>query len=600
MTTGASRGVSMVDTGSPAPKLVATDFQLYGRFWRFLRPYRSLLAAGLALIPLMTLAGLAQPYLLKLGIDQAIATGDRDGLLLVSLLLLGAIVAEYVLSGAQLFLLNLAGVRALSDTRSALYRHVMAQGSSFFDRRPVGSLLTRSTSDVEALSEVLTLGVISIFADVLMIVGILTAMVLLDLRLTLLTFSVSPVVVLIVNTFRKKLRHFSEIIRRSLSQLNGYLAENLVGVKVVQLFGREDKSVTEFKDLNYRFLDAYRRSNWYDASLYAIMDGISSVCVALMLWYGGLRHLDGALTVGLLIAFIEYITRIFVPIRELSGKVATLQRAVAALERIFGLLDTHAEIRGGERIEGPVEGSIRFDHVTFRYEGTEREVLRDVSFTMRPRQVTALVGATGSGKTTIGKVLTRTVVGYEGAVTLEGRELSTLDPNQVRSLVGVVQQDVFLFSGSVLENITLGNPAISRERAASAAKLLGAHELIERMGGYDAAVAERGANLSAGQAQLIAFARAMAHDPPILILDEATASIDSMTEAAIQRATERILELKTVLVIAHRLSTIQAADEILVLHRGEIVERGTHASLLARQGRYAHLYETQFAHEAKA
>ena len=586
----------MADATAKQPA-TRSDLALWRRFWTFAAPHRRMIVAALILMPLASLATLAQPWLLKLGIDEHIAVGDADGLLPVALALLGAIVVEYLLQGGQTWLLNVAGLRTLSDLRRALYRHVMAQGSAFFDRRPTGSLLTRTTTDVEALGEVLMLGAITVVADVLSIVGIFVAMMLLDPKLTLLTFAVSPILVGIVDLFRRRLRHYSETIRRAMASTNGFLAENVVGVKVVQLFGREQKSVSEFKNMSYEFLDAFRRSNWYDASLYAIMDGVASVCVALMLWYGGARHLDGALSVGLLVAFIEYIGRIFVPIRELSGKVATLQRAVAALDRVFGLLDTHAEIPPGKTFEvGTSCGAIRFDGVSFTYPTTTRPVLRDVSFSMRPGQVTALVGATGSGKTTIGKVLTRTVEGYEGSITLEGHELSSLDPALVRAVVGVVHQDVFLFDGTVLDNITLGDPHIDGARAEAAARLVGAHEFIMTLpGGYEARVRERGANLSAGQAQLLAFARAMAYDSPVLILDEATANIDSMTEVAIQRAIERILEMKTVLVIAHRLSTIQQADEILVLHHGEVVERGNHGELLALGGRYARLYATRLA-----
>ncbi|GMV43729.1 MAG: ABC transporter ATP-binding protein [Myxococcales bacterium] len=579
------------------PKL--SDWALWSRFWGFARPHRRMIIAALVLMPLGALAGLAQPWLLKVGIDEHIAVGDAEGLLGVAIALLGVILAEYLLQGGQTWLLNVAGLRTLADVRRALYRHVMAQSSAFFDRRPTGALLTRTTTDVEALGEVLLLGAITIFADVLAISGIVVAMLLLDVKLTLLTFAISPVLVGVVDLFRRRLRHYSEVIRRSMAKTNGFLAENVVGVKVVQLFGREEKSVKELKEMSYEFLDAYRRSNWYEASLYAIMDGAASICVALMLWYGGGRHLDGALTVGLLVAFIEYISRIFVPIRELSGKVATLQRAVAALDRVFGLLDTHAEVPAGSVIEKG-DGAIAFRGVSFTYPRTSRPVLQGVSFTMRPGQVTALVGATGSGKTTIGKVLTRTVTGYEGSVVIDGRELSSLDPAAVREVVGVVHQDVFLFDGTVLENITLGNPRIDRAKAEAAARLVGAHDLIQRLpGGYDAQIKERGANLSSGQAQLLAFARAMAHDPPVLILDEATASIDSMSEAAIQQAIERILSLKTVLVIAHRLSTIQQADEILVLHQGEVVERGTHAELLAAGGRYARLHATRLEGAAR-
>ena len=443
------------------------------------------------------------------------------------------------------------------------------------------------------------MGMVGIFADILTILGVLVAMMVLDVRLTLLTFCISPLLILIVNVFRKHLRRYSVRIRKSLSRLNGYLAEHLVGIKVVQLFGREKKSEEEFKTLNYSFLDAYRKSNWLDASLYALMDGISSVCVAIMLWYGGSQYLatdDSALSIGLLVAFIEYISRVFVPIREFSAKIATLQRAVAALERIFGLMDTRIEIDSPPPEASPTsfEVPIAFKGVSFRYLEEGERVLKNLDFHLDPGNVIALVGQTGSGKTTVGKVLTRMYDGYEGSIDVGGTELRLIPTERTRENVGMVHQDVYLFEGTILENITLGRSDISREKAMEAAKLVRADSFIQALpNGYDAHVVERGANLSTGQCQLIAFARAMAYDPPVLVLDEATASIDSFLEQEIQEALRVILSLKTVLIVAHRLSTIQQADTILLMEKGEIVERGDHQSLLAMEGKYARLVHSR-------
>lgn len=585
------------DAAAPGNKI--GDLKYYARFWPFLRPYKHWVGLSFVLLPLMVLTDLAQPWVLKVAIDDHIAKGDLSGLPQIAAALFGLVIAAYFLGAAQVYYLQLAGLRALGDTRRALYKHVMNQGSAFFDRHPSGSLLTRTTTDVESLGETLTMGVVSIFGDILMIVGIVSAMLLLDVKLTLLTFAVSPLLVFVVNLFRRKLREYSVVIRKTLSKVNGYLAENLAGLKVVQLFGREDKSLFEFRTLNYKYMDAFRKSNWYEASLYAIMDGVSNLCVAMMLWYGGLRAVSSdqseLLTVGLLVAFIEYITRVFVPIREFSGKLATLQRAVAALERIFGLLDTHNEIGSGRSDwkDAPLTGSIRFENVSFAYSDKGPQVLQNVSFLMEPGKVVALVGATGSGKTTIGKLLLRLYDGYQGSIRIDGIELRDIPPDRIHRLIGVVQQDVFLFSGTIRDNITLKNPEISAEQAENAAKLVGAHDFIESLPNrYDTMVAERGANLSSGQAQLLSFARAMAHNAPVMLLDEATANIDSLSEQLIQQAIERILALKTVLIVAHRLSTIQQADEILVLQKGMVAERGKHADLLSLGGIYAELSRT--------
>ena len=576
------------------------DLALMKRFWVYLRPRKRAIGIGLALVPFLTLARLAQPWLLKIGIDDHILAPGSTGLGRIAGALLGVVVLAYLLTAIQTWLLQIAAIEAIGALRTAIHRHVMAQGAAFFDTHASGSLLTRTTTDVEALGETLTMGVIGMVADAMTILGILGAMLWLDWELTLVTFAISPLIIVTVNLFRKGLRHYSMQIRRSLSRLNGYLAEHLVGMEVIRILGRAPKSRQEFKSLNFAYLDAYRKSNWLDASLYAIMDGVSTLCVAAMLWIGGGRVLDDpadGITLGLLVAFIEYITRIFVPIREFSGRIATLQRATAAMERIFRLLDTHQPITPGTHAE-PMQADemITFEGVSFRYRADGEEVLKGVSFELTPGKVVALVGRTGSGKTTLGKRLVRMYDGYSGSIRWGAHELKSLAPDTVRAGVAMVHQDVHLFKGTLWSNIAMGNPEITRERAEAALRQVLADPLLDSLpGGLDAPISERGMHLSAGEGQLIAFARAVAHEAPVLILDEATSSIDSLLEARIQEALERLLAMKTVLVVAHRLSTVQQADEILVLDHGQVIERGDHESLLAAGGAYARLCQSHLA-----
>ena len=570
-----------------------TDWSLITRFWTFLRPYRTLVISAFSIVPVTTGMSLLQPYLLKVGIDDFILQETYEGLPELALLLLGLVLGTYFLAGIQTYCLQVAVVRGIGDLRMRLYRHVMAQSSRFFDRHASGSLMTRSTTDVESLGEMVSSGMLTMFGDALLIVGILGTMLTLDAELTLLTFCVAPLVIWIVNICRRKLREYGLKIRKSLSRLNGYLAEHLNGVRVIRSLGRAETSKQEFKELNYSYLSAYKKSNWYDASLYAVMDGLSNMCVALMLWYGGLRLLDGdtSLSLGLLVAFVEYTSRLFIPVRDLSGKFATLQRAMAALERIFGLLDDSDRLAPGtQMLPTNAPTTWRVQDVRFRYREDTPEVLKGVTFELKPGQSVALVGRTGSGKSTIGRLLSRTYGGYEGSIQVNGVELNSLTLANIRSLVTVIHQDVFLFAGTIEENITLGSPHLSSADARAAAEWVGANGFIEQLpGGYQFEVKERGQNLSAGQAQLVAFARAIAHDAPLLILDEATSNVDPSLEATIQTTIERIMKSKTVLIVAHRLSTIESADEILVLGDGEVLERGSHQALAALGGVYSEL-----------
>ncbi|MFN3196909.1 MAG: ABC transporter ATP-binding protein [Bradymonadia bacterium] len=569
-----------------------TDLALISRLWPFMRPYTKWLWVVAIATPLGVVGGLIQPILLKQGIDEHIVTGQLDGLGGVALAFMGVVALAFSARALGLYGLQVAGLRALADIRRSVFHHVLGQGSRFFDKRTTGSLMTRTTNDVEAIYESMAFGAVGLVTDALTILGTLGTMLWLDWQLTLVSLSLSPVIVFVVNLFRKKLRALSTIIRASLSNLNGDFAEQINGMTVVQLYGAEERAKETFAKESFTYMDAYRRSNWWDAGLYAIMDGLSALATGLMLWYGASRFGYGdAVSLGLLVAFIDYLGKIFVPIREFSGRIAMIQRAIAALERIFGLLDTSERITTEDT--APLEtctGEIVFDKVAFAYAPEGAPVLRDVSFSITPGEVVALVGSTGSGKTTIGRLLTRMYDGYTGSITLDGHELRAIAPDSVRDLVTVVHQDVYLFDATINENIALWSPEIGEGEVQQAARLSRASDFVESLPqGYDQLIRERGGNLSSGQKQLLGIARAMARPAPVVILDEATASVDAMTEALVDEAVAELFERRTVLVIAHRLSTIIKADRILVLHQGEVVEQGTHEQLMQVDGRYANL-----------
>ena len=587
----------------PSKKLDNLD--LLRRYWRFARDDAAWLWVSAVAVPLMAGAGLAQPWLVKEAIDGPIqhaidaskVSGQHWGLTTLALLFLGAAVAEYLLRGAQMYALQLLGYRSLQRLRRGIYEHVLRQGMAFFDKRATGSLLARSTNDVESLGEVLTFGIVGIFGDVVSIVSIVAAMVALDVKLTAMSMLVAPLIVLIVNFFRARLRRHSAEIRRSMAEATGYFSEALSGHPIVQAHGREDPTLQEYKALNYRYLRSYHAANWYDASLYAIMDGVASLCIAILIWYGSGRYLEGAVTLGLLVAFIQYIQRLFVPVRELSGKVATIERAMAALERIFELLDVKQQLASGPYAPAPSEirGDVSVRGLDFAYTADGPKVLRGIDLEIKAGEVVALVGPTGSGKSTLGKLLCRMYEAPEGTIALDGEPLTRWRLDALRSAVGVVAQDVVLFAGTVRDNVTMGRPDIRERDVLTAVHDACLADRVERLGGLESSLSERGANLSAGERQLLSIARVLARDPPICVLDEATASIDSITERDVQRAIERMFEGRTVVVVAHRLSTIRHADRIVVLDKGAVVQQGTHDELMATPGLYAHLVQTTLA-----
>jgi ATP-binding cassette subfamily B multidrug efflux pump len=572
------------------------DAALLRRLIGFLRPYRGLTLAAVALLMTQSVLALIGPRLTEHALDVAIPKRDVGLLGLLAGLYLATLVLDFAVEYGGTLLTTYIGQRVMYDLRMQIFGHLQRLSITYFDRHPVGRLMTRVTSDVETLNELFSSGVVTIFGDAFTLVAIMGMMLAIDFRLALVTFAVIPLVWLTARIFRRRVREAFGDIRVRLARLNAFLQERLSGMRVVQLFGREADAARRFGALNREHLDAHLRSITVYAVFFPAVEVLTAVAMALLLWYGGLRVLDGTLTVGVLAAFIQYTRRFFQPLQDLSEKFNLLQSAMASSERVFALLDEPITVREPEtpvKLPRPVRGEVRFEGVWFRYTVDGPWVLRDVSFTASPGQTIALVGATGAGKTTIVNLLLRFYDADRGRITVDGidiRELSTAD---LRSIIGFVQQDLFLFTGDIQHNLTLDAP-IPPEAARQAARRVGADRFIERLpSGYHHELGERGRSLSVGERQLLSFARALALDPRILVLDEATSSVDAEAEAQIQRAIAELMAGRTSLVVAHRLSTILHADEILVLHHGEIRERGSHRELLAQRGLYDRLYQLQ-------
>lgn len=581
----------------------AYDRHLMGRFIGYLRPYRWLVAVTLILLPPMAAARLAQPYLLKIAIDNHIVEGEMAGLpLLVGWFIL-LILAESLFTYAQVWLLQYVGQKVMFDLRMELFSHVQRMPTAFFDRTPTGSLVTRLTSDVEVLGEMFAAGIITIVGDIMVLAGIIGIMLWMNLKLSLVTFSVLPLLVWVAFTFRRRMREAFRQVRARLANLNAFLAESIGGMAVVQLFNRQAREQEEFTRLNAAYRDANLPVISWDAALYALVETLSSVAVGIIVWYGGGEILQGALTFGALVAFIQYIEKFFSPIRDLSAKYSVMQGAMAALERIFNLLDREdAEVpKGGMYTQGgqkelstvPPVQTIQFHDIWFAYSGDDY-VLKGFNLSLRRGETVALVGETGGGKTTVTRLLSRLYDVQRGTISFDGTDIRDIPLQKLRTRIGVVLQDPYLFTGSIAFNISLGDKD-ARQRVEEAARIVGADRFIRQLpNGYDEEVRERGVNLSAGERQLISFARAVAFDPEILVLDEATASIDTASERLIQEGLRGLMAGRTSLVVAHRLSTIQDADRIVVIHRGEKMEEGNHQELLAKRGLYYRLYQLQF------
>ncbi|MCC6766209.1 MAG: ABC transporter ATP-binding protein [Deltaproteobacteria bacterium] len=574
----------------------AYDARLIRRLWTFIRPYRHTFWLSVVCLPLNAACMLAQPYILKLAIDRHVTAGDARGLGRMGLVYIAAIVGECAFFYAQYYLTMLVAQRSLADLRVQVFAHVQRLPMSYFDRNPIGRLVTRLTSDVDVLNEMFAAGAMTIFMDVLTMVGIVAIMVSIDAHLALASLAFMPVLAIGINFFRRAARRTYRQIRERIARLNAYLQEALSGMMIIQLFARERRCFEEFDALNDDHREANHWSNIYEAALFSMVEALAGISGALMVWWAAGDILAGALAFGTLVAFLEYMQRFFIPIREFSTKYAVMQSAMASAERVFQLLDTPPEIVAPARPHAParVRGAIEFNHVWFAYKG-EDWVLRDVSLAVNAGEKIAIVGATGSGKTSLIKLLSRFYEVSRGAIRVDGVDVREWDLASLRRRIGVVLQDVFLFSGDVAGNISLGRPEIGEAAIEEVARRVNAWEFIEKLpGGLHEKLRERGSNLSTGQRQLLAFARALAYDPAILVLDEATSSVDTETEMLIQDALTTLMRDRTALVIAHRLSTIEHSDRIVVLHHGVVREVGTHLELMAARGIYHRLYELQY------
>ncbi len=585
----------------------ALDRTLLRRIFAYVWPYKIQIAVAVLLLPVTSVMEIAQPFLLKKAIDEHIARGKLPGLDRLGLLYLLALLGQYGASFGQTYLTQLVGQRAMNDLRLRLHQHVLSLASSFFDRTPLGRLMTRITSDVEALNEMFASGLVSLLGDVIRLGAILIAIFGIDWKLALFSMGAAPVLFAIAAIFRRFVRDAFRDIRTKLARLNAFLQEHISGMKVVQAFAREERVAARFDEINHDYRQANYRAIAADAALYSIIEALASIAIAGLIWHGGRRIAGGTLTFGVLVAFIEYLTKFFGPIRDLSAKYTIMQQAMAAAERVFGLLDTHepdAPARDAAAIPpappavaGAKAPLIEIDDVTFGYRAGQ-PVLNQVSLPIWAGETIAVVGSTGSGKSTLIKLLPRLYEPWSGAIRLGGTDVRDQDRRALRRRIVVVSQDVFLFAGTLAENIGLGDPSLSRDAILEAARRVGADRVIARRPeGLDAPVLERGANFSAGERQLISFARALARDPEILILDEATASVDPETERLIERGTEELMRGRTSIVIAHRLSTIRRATRIVAVHQGRIAEEGNHDELLARDGIYARLYRLQMRGE---
>lgn len=576
----------------------AVDRKLIRRLYFFIKPYRWYVVLAIVLTLAAAYLGTIRPKLTQMAVDDYIAEGDFEGLWYIILLLFGALLGEFILLMINTYLTRWFGQGTLYSLRNTIFEKIRTLHVQFFDKNPIGRLITRTTSDVEALSELLSNGVVAIIGDMFRIVFILYFMFSMSWELSLVTIAVLPILFYATFWFKEKVRVSFLKVRDEISNLNSFVQEHINGMDVVQLFNREEKQQEKFSKINADHREAHIETIFYFSIFWPLVEVLASFAMALIVWYGGGRALMGGVTFGVLLAFIQYARQFFQPIRGLSEKFNTLQSALASSERIFNVLDTDTEVTNSDnprKIENP-KGEIEFENVWFKYNENEDWVLKDVSFKARPGENIAIVGATGAGKTTIISLLLRFYDIQKGTIRLDGVDVKKLSLSDLRYYFSLVLQDNALFTGTIFENITLGEESITREEVIEAAHQVEAHRFIEKLPNtYDFKLKKQGSALSMGQRQLICFVRAMVFDPKILILDEATSSIDSETEALVNEASLKMMEGRTSIVIAHRLSTIVHADTILVMHKGEIREKGSHAQLMLQEGGiYKKLYELQY------
>ncbi|RKU31748.1 antibiotic ABC transporter ATP-binding protein [Candidatus Poribacteria bacterium] len=572
------------------------DRVLMKRLLAYLGPYRwKLVLIGFLMVG-STLSQLVGPYLMQIAIDKHIVPGQVNGLSLIAAFLISALVGEFIFVYFQENQMQMIGQHVMRDLRHTLFTHLQKLDVQYFDKNPVGRLMTRVMGDVHVLNELFSSGVITVFANLLNIIGIMVVMLLFNWKLALVTFTVLPIIFVATLIYQIYSRRAFREQRKQLARINAFLQENIVGMTTMKLFAQETRSYHRFNERNRRFLAANLRSIFYYSIFFPLIEVTASLATAVIIWYGGGQLIQNALTFGVLVAFIRYAERFFWPIRELSEKYTIFQNAMASSERIFQLLDTEPSIvsTGENKNIKELKGDIEFRNVWFAYNDDDY-VLKDVSFTVKPGEKVALVGHTGAGKSSIINLLCRFYDINKGQILIDGVDIQHMSIEELRGAISIVQQNIFLFSDTIERNISLGDTSITSEHVHSASKYVNLDRFVEKMpDAYYTEIKEDGGGLSVGQKQLVAFARALASDPSILILDEATSSVDTETEILIEQALNRLMEKRTSVVIAHRLSTIQNADKIIVLHRGEIRESGTHNELLQKGGIYHRLYQLQY------
>lgn len=573
------------------------NINLLKRIFQYVKPYKNIFIYSVVLTILLALIAPVRPFLIKYTLDEHILKGDYSGLLNMTIIMIILLVLQSVIQYSHTLLTNTLGQSAIKDLRIAVFNHISKLRLKFFDRTPIGQLITRTVSDLETIADIFSEGLIVIIGDVLMVIVIIAVMLYRDVALTIIVLLPLPLLIVATSIFQKAIKSAFQEIRTEVSNLNTYLQEHITGISIIQYLAREEQEYKKFKKINSRYRDANIRSNWYYSIFFPVVEIISAVSMGLLVWYGAKSILEKPMDVtpGTITEFLLYISMLFRPIRELADKFNTLQMGMVGAERVFKVLDTD-ELTSNTGTYKPVimEGEIAFRNVWFAY-NDEQYVLKDLSFEVKAGQTVALVGATGAGKSSTINILNRFYEIQKGEVLVDGVNIHKYDLDYLRSNIATVLQDVFLFSDTIFNNITLNNPEITMEEVVDAAKKVGAHDFIQRLpGGYQYNVMERGSTLSAGQAQLISFIRALVYNPSILVLDEATSSVDTETELLIQQAIDNLMNGRTAIVIAHRLSTIQKADLIIVLDKGEIKEKGTHQELLKFDGYYKRLYDLQF------
>ncbi len=577
----------------------AYDGRLMRRLLKYARPYRTQLIAAVLLLLGGSLLQLLLPIMVQIGIDRYLFVGDINGLTRIVLAYAGILLAAFILQYLQMYITMAVGQKVQYDIRMQIFSHLQRLHLAFFDRNPVGRLVTRVTNDVGVLDEMFSSGLVAVFGDIITLIGIVVALLYYNWQLALMTFVVLPLLIVATIIFRKKVRAIYRDVRIRLARLNSFVQEHINGMTVIQLFNREKEIYKDFISINSRLREMHLKSIYYYATFFPIVEIISAVSLAILLYYGGLQISSEALTFGELVAFIQLVQRFYHPIRDLAEKYNILQSSMASSERIFKLLDTEPEIIDKAKTSKPsvFNGKIEFKNVWFAYNKGE-DVLKDVSFSVSKGEKVAIVGATGAGKTSLISLLFRFYDYQKGSIKLDGIDIREMPIKTLRQQLGLVLQDVFIFSGDYAGNIRLGRKDISEEKLKDALKKVNLYDYVmESEGGLSAEVKERGATLSTGQKQLLSFARALAFDPNILVLDEATSSVDTATEKLIQKALDNLLENRTAIIIAHRLSTIEKADKIIVLHNGELREMGKHQELLEQKGIYYRLYQMQFKQE---